>query len=91
MGINVFKLNASLDDVYTIGEEVNEAWGSGVYIHIGDQISLQDLLHGLMLRSGNDAANVIAKNVGGNIQTFVDMMNKKAVELGLKNTTFSAL
>ncbi|MDE6952656.1 MAG: D-alanyl-D-alanine carboxypeptidase [Erysipelotrichales bacterium] len=81
--------NASLDDVYTIGEEVNEAWGSGVYIHIGDQISLQDLLHGLMLRSGNDAANVIAKNVGGNIQTFVDMMNKKAVELGLTNTTFS--
>lgn len=81
--------NASLDEIYTIGEEVNEAWGSGVYIHIGDQITLQDLLYGLMLRSGNDAANVIAKNVGGDIPTFITMMNKKAKELHLTDTTFS--
>lgn len=46
--------NASLDDDYEIGEEVNQAWGSGVYIHIGDHINLRDLLHGLLLRSGND-------------------------------------
>lgn len=48
--------NGQLDDVYTIGEEVNEAWGSGVYIHIGDKMNLRDLLHGLLLRSGNDVA-----------------------------------
>ena len=81
--------NASLDEVYTIGEEVNQAWGSGVYIHIGDQMSLRDLLHGLMLRSGNDAANVIAKNVGGDIETFVSMMNQKAKELKMNDSYFS--
>ncbi len=81
--------NGHLDDDYVIGEEVNKAWGSGVYIHIGDHINLRDLLHGLLLRSGNDAANVIAKNIGGDIQTFVAMMNKKARELKLTDTLFS--
>ncbi|MEG0277054.1 MAG: serine hydrolase [Coprobacillus sp.] len=81
--------NADLDSVYTIGEEVNQAWGSGVYIHIGDSINLRDLLHGLLLRSGNDAANVIAKNVGGEIKTFVDMMNEKAKILKMNDTVFS--
>ena len=78
----------SLDDEYEIGEEVNEAWGSGVYIHIGDHINLRDLLHGLLLRSGNDAANVIAKNIGGEIDTFVKMMNVKAKELKMNDTVF---
>lgn len=81
--------NGQLDDVYTIGEEVNEAWGSGVYIHIGDQINLRDLLHGLLLRSGNDAANVIAVNIAGDIPTFVEMMNQKAQELKMTETHFS--
>ncbi|OUQ29370.1 serine hydrolase [Massilimicrobiota sp. An134] len=81
--------NGQLDDEYEIGEEVNEAWGSGIYIHIGDRINLRDLLHGLLLRSGNDAANVIAKNVGGSIEHFVEMMNQKAQELHMTDTHFS--
>lgn len=81
--------NAQLDDEYTIGKEVNEAWGSGVYIHIGDKINLRDLLHGLLLRSGNDAANVIAKNVGGSIKDFVSLMNRKAQELEMNDTVFA--
>lgn len=82
--------NGNLDDDYVIGEEVNEAWGSGIYIHIGDHINLRDLLHGLLLRSGNDAANVIAKNIGGgDIATFVQMMNEKAQELEMNDTVFS--
>lgn len=81
--------NGYLDDVYEIGEEVNQAWGSGVYIHIGDKINLRDLLHGLLLRSGNDAANVIAKNIGGDIPTFVEMMNQKAKALKMNDTHFS--
>lgn len=80
--------NGNLDDDYEIGEEVNEAWGSGVYIHIGDHMNLRDLLHGLLLRSGNDAANVIAKNIGGDIPQFVEMMNKKAKELKMNDTVF---
>ena len=81
--------NGQLDEEYEIGEEVNEAWGSGIYIHIGDRINLRDLLHGLLLRSGNDAANVIAKNVGGSIEHFVEMMNQKAQELHMTDTHFS--
>lgn len=81
--------NGKLDDEYKIGEEVNKAWGSGIYIHIGDHINLRDLLHGLLLRSGNDAANVIAKNVGGSIPRFVEMMNKKAKEIGMQDSKFA--
>lgn len=81
--------NGNLNDVYTIGEEINDAWGSGVYIHIGDTISLRDLLHGILLRSGNDASLVCAKNIGGNVKTFVDMMNQKASEIGMNHTHFS--
>ncbi len=81
--------NGDLSDTYTIGEEVNDAWGSGVYIHIGDTISLRDLLHGILLRSGNDASLVCAKNIGGDIEIFVDMMNQKAEEIGMNNTYFS--
>ena len=81
--------NGNLDDEYEIGEEVNQAWGSGVYIHIGDHINLRDLLHGLLLRSGNDAANVIAKNIGGDIPHFVEMMNKKAKDIGMNDSVFS--
>ena len=51
-------------------------------------IALNDLLYGLMLRSGNDAAVAIAEHVGGSVQGFADMMNKKAQELGLTNTNF---
>ena len=79
----------NLNDIFTIGDEVNEAWGSGVYIQVGDFISLKDLLYGLMLRSGNDAANCIAVNVGGSVENFVDLMNQKARDLGLTNTIFS--
>ena len=80
--------NGYLNDLYTVGEEINSALGSMIYVHIGDQITLKDLLYGLMLRSGNDAANVIAKNIGGSIENFVEMMNKKAKEIGMYHTTF---
>ncbi len=78
-----------LDDIVTIGEEINEAYGSGIYIKIGEEMSLRDLLYGLMLRSGNDSALAIAKYVGGNIDDFVSLMNNKAKEIGMKNTTFN--
>ena len=73
--------NMELDTIITVDDTINKAWGSGVYIHIGDKISLRDLLYGLMLRSGNDAAVMIAKAVGKEIPKFVDMMNDKAKEL----------
>ncbi len=81
--------NMKLDTIITVDDTINKAWGSGIYIHIGDKISLRDLLYGLMLRSGNDAAVMIAKAVAKDIPKFVDMMNDKAKELELHSTTFS--
>ena len=79
--------SGKLDEVVTIGDEIDKAYGSGIYIQKGEKLSLRDLVYGLMLRSGNDAAYAIANYVGGN--EFVEMMNNKAKEIGMINTTFN--
>ena len=61
----------------------------GLSSHIGEKVSVKNLLYGLMLPSGNDAALVLADYVGGGISGFVEKMNAKAVELGCKNTHFA--
>ena len=81
--------SGKLDDVVEVDDSILKAYGSGIYIEVGEHITLRDLLYGLMLRSGNDAANAIAVYVGGNIDNFVKMMNDKAKEIGMKNTTFN--
>ena len=81
--------SADVNSTVTIGEEITKAYGSGIYIKQGEEITLESLLYGLMLRSGNDAALAIANYVGGDIDNFVEMMNEKAVEIGMKNTTFN--
>ena len=81
--------NSDVNSTVTIGEEITKAYGSGIYIKQGEEITLESLLYGLMLRSGNDAALAIANYVGGDIDNFVEMMNEKAVEIGMKNTTFN--
>ena len=55
---------------------------------VGEQVPVIDLLYGLMLPSGNEAANTLARHIGGSIENFADMMNKKAKELGCTNTHF---
>lgn len=77
------------DNLVTIGDEINTAYGSGIYIQKGEKIKLQDLVYGLMLRSGNDAALAIANYVAGSIDNFVKLMNEKAIDIGMKNTTFN--
>ena len=81
--------SGKMDDVITIGDEINKAYGSGIYIKKGEQLTLRDLVYGLMLRSGNDAALAIANYVGGSVDDFVVLMNNKAKEIGMKNTTFN--
>ncbi len=81
--------NSRLDKKITVDETINKAYGSCVYIHIKDQITIQDLLYGLMLRSGNDCALMLAKSVGSSVDHFVEMMNKKAKDLGMKYSHFS--
>lgn len=80
--------SGKIDDEVTMGEEILTSYGSGIYIKVGEKMTLKDLVYGLMLRSGNDAALAIAQYVGGSIENFVNMMNNKAKELGMKNTTF---
>ena len=80
--------SGKLADKVIIGEEINKSYGSGIYIKVGEEMTLRDLVYGLMLRSGNDAALAIAKYVGGEVEDFVKMMNKKAKEIGMNNTEF---
>jgi serine-type D-Ala-D-Ala carboxypeptidase (penicillin-binding protein 5/6) len=63
--------------------------GSSIYLKEGESLTLEDLVYGLMLRSGNDAAVAIAEYVGGSLDGFVYLMNQKAQELGMKNTEFA--
>ena len=81
--------NGKLEKKITIGDEIDKAYGSGIYIKKGEKLTLENLLYGLMLRSGNDAALAIAHNVGGSVSKFVEMMNEMANKIGMKNTTFN--
>ncbi|ERJ12809.1 D-alanyl-D-alanine carboxypeptidase family protein [Haloplasma contractile] len=81
--------NKRLDDMVTVDQETTLQIGSSIYLQEGDSLTLEDLIYGLMLRSGNDAAYLIAKYVGdGDVNTFYTMMNEKAKEIGMNNSTF---
>ena len=77
------------DEELTVTKEMLAVEGSSMGLLPGDTVSLHDLLYGMMLASGNDAANVTAIAVGGSVAEFVELMNKKAEELGLQNTHFA--
>lgn len=78
----------NLEDIVKINEDVLKAYGSGIYVQVGEELVLDDLLYGLMLRSGNDAALAIASYVGGSVDNFVYFMNEMAINIGMKNSTF---
>ena len=80
--------NGNLDEIVKVDDSVLKSYGSGIYISVGEEIKLIDLLYGLMLRSGNDAAIMISTYVSGSEEEFVKLMNKKAKEIGMKNTIF---
>ena len=80
--------NCNLSDIVEVSKKSAGTGGSRLGLKVGDKITVHDLLYGLMLCSGNDAAVQIAETVGGSIEGFAAMMNKKAQELGLKNTSF---
>ncbi len=81
--------NADLKKVVTIPSAAAGVEGSSIYIKAGEKYSLEDLLYGLMLRSGNDAATAIAIDVAGSVDAFVEKMNQKAQELGCTGTHFN--
>ena len=80
--------NADLSQTVTISAKAAGTGGSRLGLKKGDKITMQDLLYGLMLKSGNDAAVAIAETVGGSVEGFAELMNAKAKELGLENTHY---
>ena len=80
--------NCNLDDIVTVSSKSAGTGGSRLGLHTNDKISVRDLLYGLMLCSGNDAAVALAEHVSGNISGFAELMNKKCNSLKLTSTNF---
>lgn len=80
--------NANLEQVVTVTDTIYEAFGSAIYIEVGEELTLKDLIYGLMLRSGNDAALMIAEAVSGSKEEFVYLMNEYANNINMNNTKF---
>ena len=78
----------SLDDKVLISEKAWKMGGSKMFIEVGKKVSIEDLLKGIIIQSGNDAAVAISEYVGGTEDGFVDLMNAYAVSLGMDNTDF---
>ena len=80
--------NAAADSEVVVSSNAAGTEGSSMYLKAGEKLSLKNLLYGVMLVSGNDAATATAEAVGGSEEKFVELMNNKAKELGLENTHF---
>ena len=78
-----------LDETVTVVPEWTGAEGSSIYLRPGEELSLETLLYGLLLRSGNDAALAVAGHCGGTVEEFVSQMNRKAGELGMTDSSFA--
>ena len=79
----------SIDDKVLISEKAWKMGGSKMFIEVGKRVSILDLLKGIIIQSGNDAAVAIAEYVGGTEDGFVDLMNSYAGSLGMSNTNFT--
>tara|TARA_B100001057_G_scaffold306683_1_gene306801 strand:- start:869 stop:2017 length:1149 start_codon:yes stop_codon:yes gene_type:complete len=86
------KNKLSLDDMFTISENawrLSQAGYSSMFIMINDQVSVEDLLKGIIIASGNDACVALAEGIAGSESNFADMMNEKAGEIGMTSTNFT--
>ena len=82
----------SLDDEFTVSENawrLSKAGYSSMFIMINDQVSVEDLLKGIIIASGNDACVALAEGIAGSEKNFADMMNEKAGEIGMTSTNFT--
>ena len=77
-----------LDQTLPVSEKAWRMGGSKMFVQIGTQVNVEDLIRGMIVQSGNDACIVLAEGVAGSEEQFADLMNKKAKELGLTNSHF---
>ena len=78
-----------LTDTLPVSEKAWRMGGSKMFVQVGDQVSVEDLLQGIVVDSGNDACIVVAEGIAGSEDQFVALMNQKAVQLGLKATHYA--
>lgn len=81
--------SGKMDEKATVSRNAIYTEGSSIYLEQGEKITIQDLVYGLMLRSGNDAAVAIAEHIGESEEGFVYLMNEKAMWLGMDQTHFT--
>lgn len=81
--------NSPTNQIVEVPDKAVGTEGSSLYLKTGEKISIEDLLYGLMLVSGNDAAATLAEIIGGSEESFVDMMNDRAEKLGCTKTHFT--
>jgi D-alanyl-D-alanine carboxypeptidase (penicillin-binding protein 5/6) len=82
----------SLDDKFVVSENawrLSESGYSSMFIMINDEVSVEDLLKGIVIASGNDACVALAEGIAGSEDAFVQMMNEKAIEIGMTSTNFA--
>ncbi|MFC3286302.1 D-alanyl-D-alanine carboxypeptidase family protein [Litchfieldella rifensis] len=80
--------NIAMDDMVNVSEKAWRTGGSKMFIEVGNQVSIQDLLYGIIIQSGNDASVAVAEHIAGGEQPFADLMNQHATRLGMQNTNF---
>ncbi|NKB56872.1 MAG: D-alanyl-D-alanine carboxypeptidase [Alphaproteobacteria bacterium] len=78
----------SLEDMFRVSEAAWRKGGSKMFVKVGDRVSVEDLIRGIIVQSGNDATIVVAEGIGGSETAFADLMTEKARELGMSKTTF---
>ncbi|MDR2655213.1 MAG: D-alanyl-D-alanine carboxypeptidase [Oscillospiraceae bacterium] len=79
----------SLDDMATCSEHANSIGGKQIWLEVGEQMSVRDLLKAVSIASANDASVMLGEYIAGSEAAFVDMMNKRAAELGMKDSAFT--
>lgn len=82
------KGNITLDQMLYTSENAASMGGSQIFLEVGEQMSVEDLLKSVIISSANDAAVVLAEAIAGSEESFVDMMNFRAAELGMNNSRF---
>ncbi|WP_289466819.1 D-alanyl-D-alanine carboxypeptidase family protein, partial [Klebsiella pneumoniae] len=78
----------TLTQTLPISEQAWKAPGSRMFVQVNTQVPVEDLIKGMIVQSGNDAAVALAEGVGGTVQHFVELMNEQAQALGMKNTSY---
>lgn len=81
--------DGNLADTVKVSREAAYTEGSSMYLKEGEELTLETLLYGLLLCSGNDAAVAVAEHVGGSVQGFVERMNETALDLGMEHSSFA--